>query len=305
MKRIIPTLILVITLFAGFIPLHAQDKADTTGPAVTVLRFTCVSTSDDSIQLKSAVSVKRDEGNTNLFNAPVVFYAVGADGDIKIGETKTNVHGEAILKIPARNSYPRNDQQMLTLKSMYEGSEKYEASEGEFGLKPAKLKVSFYEEDSIRYVKVEGTQLNADGTETSIGAVDVLVGVPKMLSILKIAEISLDSTGIGTAEFPLDIIGDSLGNLTVVAYIEENDIFGNVKAAADNKWGLPKHLISPDRPSRELWTPIAPLWMIITLIIMLAGVWGHYVYAVVQLVMISKSAKSSQEEKQEMKLGKS
>jgi hypothetical protein len=296
MKRLIPILILVISLFAGFIPLHAQDDADTTAPAITVLRFTCVSTSDDSIQLKSTISVKHDDGNTNLFNAPVIFYAVGTEGDIKIGETKTNVHGEAILKIAARNSYPRNDQQMLTLKSTYEGSEKYEASEGEFSLKPAKLKVSFYEEDSVRYVKVEGTQLSADGTETPITEGTILIGVPKMLSTLKIAEITLDSTGTGTAEFPGDIIGDSLGNLTVVAYIEENDIFGNVKASADNTWGLPKHLISPDRPSRELWTPIAPLWMIITLIIMLAGVWGHYVYAIVQLVMIKKSSKNPAKE---------
>jgi len=296
MKRIIQLLILVITLFAGYMPLKAQDKADTTGPAVTVLRFTCVSTSDDSIQLKSVVNVKHDDGNTNLFNAPVVFYAAGAEGEFKIGETKTNVHGEAILKIPARNSYPRNDQQMLTLKSVYEGSEKYEASEGEFGLKPAKLKVSFYEEDSVRYVKIEGTQLNSDGTETPITEGTVIIGVPKMLSILRIAEITLDSTGIGSAEFPMDIIGDSLGNLTVVAFIEENDIFGNVRASADNNWGLPKHLISPDRPTRELWTPIAPLWMIITLIIMLAGVWGHYVYAVVQLFMIKKSAKAPPEE---------
>jgi len=186
---------------------------------------------------------------------------------------------------------------------MYDGNDKYEASEGEFSLKPAKLKVSFYEEDSIRYVKVEGTQLNSDGTEVSIGAVDIIVSVPKMFSMLKIAEISLDSTGIGTAEFPRDIIGDSLGNLTVVASIEENDIFGTVQGSADNNWGLPKHLISPDRPSRELWTPIAPLWMIITLIIMLLGVWGHYVYAVVQLVMISKSAKSTQEEKVKKEIG--
>jgi hypothetical protein len=290
-KNIRMALLALLFLLAGIMQGVAQDNADTTGPASTVLRFTCLNTSDDSIQLKSAISVKHDDGNTNLFNAPVIFYVVGAEGDIKIGETKTNVHGEAILKIAARNSYPRNEQQMLNLKSIYEGSEKYEASESEFGIKPAKLIVSFYEEDSIRYVKVEGTQLNAEGTETSIGAVDVVVGVPKMLSILKIAEISLDSSGIGTAEFPLDIIGDSLGNLTVVAYIEENEIFGNVKASADNNWGLPKHLISPDRPSRELWTPIAPLWMIITLIIMLAGVWGHYVYAIYQLVMIKRSSK--------------
>jgi hypothetical protein len=40
---------------------------------------------------------------------------------------------------------------------------------------------------------------------------------------------------------------------------------------------------------RELWTPIAPLWMIITLIIMLTGVWAHYIYAIIQLVLIKRS----------------
>jgi len=298
MKRIKSGIILAFLILTGTIHLSAQSKADTTTPATTVLRFACTSTSDDSLQLQATISVKHEEGSTNLANAQVSFYSVEKDGDVKIGQAKTDVHGVAVLKIPAHNKYARNDQQMLSLKAKYDGNTKFEASEGEFSIKPAKLKVSFYEEDSVRFVKVEGTQLNANGTETPITEGTVIVGVPKMLSILKIAEITLDSTGMGSAEFPKDIIGDSLGNLTVVAYIEENDIFGNVKASADNKWGLPKHLISPDRPTRELWTPIAPLWMIITLIIMLAGVWGHYVYAIVQLVMINKSSKVKVPEKE-------
>ena len=298
MKRIKSGIILAFLILTGTIHLSAQSKADTTTPATTVLRFACTSTSDDSLQLQATISVKHEEGSTNLANAQVSFYSVEKDGDVKIGQAKTDVHGVAVLKIPAHNKYARNDQQMLSLKAKYDGNTKFEASEGEFSIKPAKLKVSFYEEDSVRFVKVEGTQLNANGTETPITEGTVIVGVPKMLSILKIAEITLDSTGMGSAEFPKDIIGDSLGSLTVVAYIEENDIFGNVKASADNKWGLPKHLISPDRPTRELWTPIAPLWMIITLIIMLAGVWGHYVYAIVQLVMINKSSKVKVPEKE-------
>lgn len=296
MKKIRPGIILVVIFFTVLIQANAQNDASTNEPGITVLRFTCLSTSDDSIQLKSTLSVKRDEGNKNLFNAPVKYYSVENEEDLLIGEVKTDVHGVAIIKIPSINAYLRNDQQMLTLKAMYDGSEKYEASEGEFSLKPAKLNVSFYEEDSVRYVKVQGTQLNSDGTESTIGPADVIVGVPKMFSLLTIAEISLDSLGIGTAEFPMDIIGDSLGNLTVVASIEENDIFGNVQASANNSWGLHKHLISPDRPSRELWTPIAPLWMIITLIIMLLGVWGHYVYAIIQLVKIKKSSKLPEKE---------
>ncbi len=296
MKRIKPGIILVIILATSLIQVYAQN-ADTTAPAVTVLRFNCYSTSDDSVQLKSTVSVKHEEGSKNLANAIVTFYSVEKDGDLKIGEAKTDVHGVAVLKIPAQNSYLRHDEQMLNLKAMFDGNDKFESSEGEFGLKPARLKVSFYQEDSVRYVKVEGTQINADGTESPIADKSVNISVPKMLSMLKIAEVSLDETGSGFTEFPLDIIGDSLGNLTVVASIEEDDILGNVKGSADNNWGLPKHLMSPDRPSRELWTPIAPLWMIITLIIMLLGVWGHYVYAVIQLIRINRSSKAIEKEK--------
>jgi hypothetical protein len=298
MKRIKSGILFTFLILSGTIQTWAQEKADTTAPAVTVLRFDCVSTSDDSIQLSAAISVKHEEGATNLANATVVYYSIEPGGDLKIGASKTDVHGVALLKIPVHNTYARNEQQMLNLKAAYNGNDKFEASEAEFALKPAKLLVSFYEEDSVRYVKVTGTQYDANGTESSIGAMDVIISVPKMFSMLKIAQVTLDSTGVGSAEFPRDIIGDSLGNLTVVASIEENETFGNVKGSANNTWGLPKHLISPDRPTRELWTPIAPLWMIITLIIMLAGVWGHYIYAIIQLVMIGKSAKAIKPEQE-------
>lgn len=294
MKTIKSGIILLFILLTGNGFLFAQSGNEADEPARTILRFTCINTSDDSIQLKSTLTVRRDEGSMNLANAVVQYFAVGSEEDVLISEVKTNYQGIASIKIPALNTYPRGEMDLFNFKAVYEGAEKYESSESEFSLKPARLKVSFYEEDSVRFVKVEGTQLNLDGTETPLAETDVNILVPKMFSMLKIAEVYLDETGSGSTEFPVDIIGDSLGNLTVVASIEENDIFGNVKASADNNWGLQKHLISPDRPSRELWTPIAPLWMIITLIIMLAGVWGHYVYAVVQLFRIRKSAKADE-----------
>jgi hypothetical protein len=270
---------------------YAQKEPAQTGPFETALALSCTSTSDDSIQLKAGINVKHEEGAKFLVNGVVKFFVKSGESEQLVGEAKTNTQGIALLKVPARNTYVRSSDQLISFKAAYEGDKKFTSSEGEFSLKPAKLAVSFYEEDSVRYVKVIATQLNADGKETPLGPVDVVVSVPRMYSMLKIAGISIDSTGIGTAEFPNNIIGDSLGNLTIVAAIEENEIVGNVRGEASTTWGLHKHLISPDRPSRELWTPIAPLWMIITLIIMLAGVWGHYIYAIVQLAMISKANK--------------
>ena len=283
--------ILLFILFTiGYMHCSAQDKADTVGPAKTLMTFTCISNSSDSIVLKSQISVRRDEGNTNLMNALVKF-SVGDNELSKIlGQVKTGTDGIAILKVSAKQMYSRNTEGMIAFKAEYAGDANYEASEGEFGLKPGKLTISFYEEDSIKYVKVIALQLEIDGKEMPLGSQTVFVYVPRMLSLLKIAEITLDSLGEGTAEFPRDIIGDSIGNLTVIAQIEENDLYGNIKAEAKINWGLPKHPVSVEQPSGELWTPIAPLWMIIALIIMLAGVWGHYVYTIVQLFMIKKKA---------------
>jgi len=283
-------LLLIILIASGYAHCFAQDKADTTGPAKTIMVFTCTSTSSDSIVLKSQISVRHDDWNTNLMNALVKFSVSDKDSFKTMGQVKTGNDGVAVLKVPAKKMYSRNASGMISFTAEYAGEAKYEASEGEFSLKPGKLSVSFYEEDSVRFVKVTALQFEADGKEDPLGSQAVLVYVPRMLSLLKIAEIALDSLGEGTAEFPKDIIGDSVGNLAVIAQIEENDIYGNIKAEANINWGLPKHLISPERPSRELWTPVAPLWMIITLIIMLAGVWGHYVYTFVQLFMIKKES---------------
>ena len=90
-------------------------------------------------------------------------------------------------------------------------------------------------------------------------------------------------------EFPTSIIGDSLGNVLVISRLEDHYDYGNVEVSGEIKWAIPKKLLTAERPVRELWTPIAPLWMIITLIIMLSGVWGHYIYAIIQLIKIRRS----------------
>jgi hypothetical protein len=295
MKRF-RNILLIVLITLGYIHCYAQDKADSTGPAKTLMTFTCTSTSNDSIVLKSQITVRHDDWNTNLMNALITFTVADNDSSKIIGRVKTGTDGNATLKIPAKKNYFRNTEGLITFKAEYTGDDKYESSEGESGIKPGKLTISFYEEDSVKYVKINALQLESDGKETPLGSQTVLVYVPRMLSLLKIAEISLDSLGVGTAEFPMNIIGDSLGNLNVVAQIEENEVYGNIKAEAKINWGLPKHLLRAERPTRELWTPVAPLWMIITLIIMLSGVWGHYVYTVVQLFRIKKIGDQKKEE---------
>ena len=90
-------------------------------------------------------------------------------------------------------------------------------------------------------------------------------------------------------EFPSDLPGDKEGNLVIIAKIEENATFGNVEKRETIKWGLPTDYSVPVT-HRALWTKIAPRWMIYTLSILLAGVWGHYLFAIISLIRIKIDA---------------
>ncbi len=116
------------------------------------------------------------------------------------------------------------------------------------------------------------------------------VYVPRMFSLLPIGELTLDEAGTASIEFPSDLPGDKEGNYAVVAKVEENAIFGNVEKRETIKWGLPTDYSIPVT-HRALWTTIAPRWMIYSLSILLAGVWGHYLYAIISLIRIKIDAK--------------
>jgi hypothetical protein len=285
MKKIVQILF-ISSLLLAFLQVSSQENAGSAGPLPTIATFTCISSSNDSILLKTNITVKKEGGNTNLMNAAVRYSVTGKDGDENLAAIKTDVNGNAVFQVPSARSYFRNAAGLVTFKAVFEGTPKYESSKGEFALKPAKLKISFFKADTIKTIKVEGIQYEADGSQKPLAGQSVILFIPSLFSPLKIAEVTIDSTGSGTTEFPSGLIGDTSGNIKIIARIDENEVYGNVSGESSINWAAPKHLISAERPSRELWTPIAPLWMIITLITMLTGVWGHYTYAIVQLVKI-------------------
>jgi len=244
----------------------------------------------DSVVLTAVLSIRRGDFTLALMNAPVEFSAAGSHEPIALGKTATDQEGIARCSFP-RAGLPPSADGMIAYTVHFNGNEKYPPAGASFAAKPATLRLTFDTGDSIRTLSVTAIQWNEKGEETAVAGETVLVYVPRLFSLLKVGEITLDENGNGTLEFPNGIVGDSLGSLKVVARIEEHDTFGFVQGSQVIGWGVPKHLYKAETPSRELWTPVAPLWMIITLIIMLAGVWAHYGYAVYELVMIRRLSK--------------
>jgi len=272
--------------------LSAQEETETekVEPLDTYLSFLATYTSNDTVVLTANLYIRNGRVRVDLQNAPISFTLSGNDEQMKAGEAFTDSTGKAQVMIPT-SSLPRNKEGMVTYMADFTGTDNYVSSSETFMSKPARLEVSFYEEDSVKFIRVTGFQFSSDGEAEPISDETILLFVPSLFRPMPIGEVWLEQDGSGSMEFPLTLVGDSLGNLTVIARIDEHDSFGYVKGEATCGWAIPKHLQSQDKPTRQLWTPVAPIWMMITLIILLAGVWGHYIYAVVELVKIKKSAK--------------
>jgi len=278
--------------------LSAQDESSTVEaePVDTYMNFSTVYTSKDSVLLSAKLSIREGRTYIELQNAPIAFSASNSTNQVDLGIAYTDSSGFAYLTVPLDPPLPVDDEGMITYIADFQGTDKYYESSEMFMSKPCALEVSFFEEDSVKYIRVTGTQVSAEGEVEPIADESVYLFVPSLFNPLPVGEIWLEGDGSGYVEFPSTVIGDSTGKILVIARIDEHDLFGFVKGETMSTWAIPKHFLAQDKPTRELWTPVAPLWMMITLLIMLAGVWGHYIYAVIQLIKIKRSANTEKSE---------
>lgn len=153
--------------------------------------------------------------------------------------------------------------------------------------KDVNLNMTFSEVDSIKTVTVTATTTE-NGKEVPVTGETVSVYVPRMFSNLSIGELTLDETGTASIEFPSDIPGGKQGDLIIVAAFVNSSTYGNVEKSETKHWGIPTDYLPTSH--RALWTQRAPTWMIYTLSILLSGVWGHYIFAVISLIRIKRNA---------------
>jgi len=269
--------------------LFSGEKKDSVSLIIPTITLNYLNTSNDSITLTASISVKREQGVFALQNAGITFEASAGGDDTKfLGKAKADIEGIAVLKVPLTTNIPVDKEGKTWFIAKFPGNTAYPASSEKTSAKMAKILISFAQEDTLRVIKVNAYQVDNGAAGKPLSKEKVTIYVPRLFTLLKIGETTLDENGKGVVEYPEKLVGDSLGNITIYAKIEENDTYGNVQGKSSITWGIPKQYFMAERPSRELWTPVAPIWMIVTLIIMLTGVWAHYIYAVFQLIMIKR-----------------
>jgi hypothetical protein len=165
------------------------------------------------------------------------------------------------------------------------------------------ISYSFGQEKSHINLQIGYTQnsdsskmLNAKVTSmdrTPVKDIEVHFYVKRLFGLLPIesslGNIPTDEKGETVIDLPKkDFPGDTAGNIVIIAKIEENDTYYAVETQSLMKIGVPLK-IEKDFFPRALWTPDAPIALILTFLVLIGGVWCAYSFVAFQIYKIKKA----------------
>jgi hypothetical protein len=288
-EKIQKTVGLVLFLLNLSVITFAQEKTKIT-PYIQLQYF---KNSNDSSYLQTSLTYSLNRMEIPIPGKEILFYFKGGGKNLT-GSGLSDHQGIARFNIE-RSALQADKEGLWKFSAEFKGNDTIEAVASEISVKDLNLEMTLSEADSIKKVLLRVTTFE-NRKEIPVSNEVVMVYVPRMFSLLPIAEASLDESGMATVEFPSDLPGDTNGNLTIISRIVENPSYGNIERKIVKKWGVPASLSTPVS-HRALWTKTPPRWMIITLSILLAGVWGHYLFAIISLIMIKRDSNKKKNQK--------
>jgi len=282
-KKFIYTILFLSLLPVFSVHLYSQEEKKIK-PYIQLQYF---KNTDDQRILQTALTY-----SMNRMELPVpgmeIFFYTGGDQKELIATAITDDKGVARFDLLSDQRLKTDKDGMWAFSSEFKGNDTIEAGTSEITIKDVRLEMALTGVDSIKTITVHAF-VREDGKDKPVSAEIVSVYIPRMFSLLSIGDLTLDDAGTATIEFPSDLPGDKEGSVTIISKFVENTTFGNVEKRETLKWGLPTDYSVP-KSHRALWTKIAPRWMIYSLSILLAGVWGHYVFAIISLIRIKRDA---------------
>lgn len=268
--------VLVLLALSGPVPVHAQD-----GDGVrTVLKLDYVN-ANGSRSLTATLKAKLEGRFTPWQEGEVHFFYQGKDEKREIGVAESNAKGKALIELP--DDIFKAGPETYLFSAAFNGKDSLAASASEVSVRDIKLEMSCLAQDSLKVINVKASEPGKDGAMVPVSDLEIQFYIPRTFSLLKVGSATL-AGGAASFEFPSGIPGDSLGFLTVMAKIEDNETYGNLEASERVGWGKP---VVPEKIVRRgLGDTDAPLWMVYTLIVLLSLVWIHYLVVIGTIVRI-------------------
>lgn len=176
-----------------------------------------------------------------------------------------------------------------------EENEKYRSRDEDLYITNADIEVSFLDQDTARFVKATFRGYNDSAKAlVPVDKIPLKCYVKRSLSMLPFGGrfTYTDSNGQAIIQFPDDINGDEKGEVSIVVMLDDYDDYGTVKFQGEKPWGLPTELKNPVGERTLIGArDNAPLFMIISINLILVGIWGFLFYVIFSLIRIRRIGK--------------
>lgn len=244
--------------------------------------------SDGSKRIDVSLQAKEDKKMVQIENAEIIIYTLIDTTKTEIGKIVTNYKGESFLKIAHDRILPKDKQGNMKIRAEYAGNTIYSKTSADIQVKDVFMEVQL-SSDSSKTITASVYELNDKGEKVSIKDIDLVFNVKRLFCLYPFGNAKTDLSGTCNANFPSDIPGDTTGMVEIVVRIQDNDNYATVEKTQEVKWGKP--IIIEPRPRRGLGDTDAPLWMVYTLLVLLSGVWVHFIYVFILVIRIDRIGK--------------
>ena len=285
-NRTIIKLFVLLLLMVPFALIAQEDSTASTEDESLIspsLQFQCVQKSDNSIDLKTSMLARINGWPMKLQLLKISFFQVTGDEEKGLGFLITDKMGKGVFNVKPEAITPDKDG-AVNFKAVFAGNNALESVEEELTIKRAKIEISPVKEDSLLTVQVK---ISDATSEQPVSEATVGIFVKRLFRPLKIGEGTTDENGEASIEIPNNLPGNAKGEITLLARLDEDETYGYLEASAVEPWGVSVSDALQKQP-RALWSKNPPLWMLITFIILMTAVWGHYIVIIYELFRLRK-----------------
>lgn len=281
-------------LFLGFIPgrTHAQDKS----PLVVNLAYY----SSNTLPYLQLTAKTKVDGKFQPVNGIEVKLYLDKDAAGKgvgfIGKVVTNEKGKAGCDIPPALSQVWKASPNHTFIATTDKTKQFDETNTEISIAKARITIDTADDKNVTATFNEFK----NGNWVAVKGVEMKLGVKRLGGDLQIGEeqsYTTDSLGQIKGEFKkLGLPGDAKGNIMLVAKVEDNDQYGNLRIEKSIPWGK-AFVPETDFFHRALWASRfhSPLWLLVMAYSTVIAVWGTIIYLIFLLIKIKKLGKEEEE----------
>jgi hypothetical protein len=240
---------------------------------------------NDQLQFLQAIAKTKINGKFQpVPGLNLQFYISDEQESNLLGKSVTNEKGIATIYIPttAKAEWMKSETREFLAKS--EATDLYDATTATVEITKSKIRI-----DTAADKKIEATFLTLKkGKWVPAKDVDLVLAVKRLNGDLHVDQTpthTTDSLGVASADFSLPgLSGDSAGNITLIAKVQDNDQYGNLSSERIVPWGIATRYVS-DFDNRTLYARRrhSPIWLVFMAYSIGLAVWGVIFYLVLQI----------------------